>query len=77
MEICKEFHETEMESNGISNGEATNTPENKGNKLCSSIKNFLSTVTESMNISVLKNPVFDIYAFSCVLCMAGKHPFYI
>ena len=38
----------------------------------SKLQTFVAHLTESLDVAVLKNPVFVIYAFSCILCMAGR-----
>lgn len=61
--------------NGASNGQAkpegnlsVPVPENNN----SIIKDIVKEIRKSTDITMLKNPVFVIYAFSCILCMAGK-----
>lgn len=45
-------------------------------KGASLLKELFGYVAETMDISVLKIAVFDIYGFSCILCMAGLFVFF-
>ena len=42
------------------------------NQSGSHVKDILNAIRETMDITMLKNPVFVIYGLSCILCMAGK-----
>ena len=44
----------------------------KGNSFTNKCKALTDTMTEMMDFSLLKNPVFAIYGLSCFLCMLGK-----
>ena len=39
------------------------------------VKDILENIRDNFDFTVMQNPVFVIYGFSCILCMAGKSRF--